>query len=213
MEFKLTKSQIEIQKAARDFAKSEFDKELASEMDKYSVFPRKIYQKAAELGFTSIHFEEEYLGGGLGFLESVLMAEELSRKDSTLGSAVMLSSYGADILSDFASKELKSCFLADLAEGKRLSGAAIVGSELDGQLKDSHLKARQENNSWVINGSVKSVVNGNLSGFFIVLCETDQAAPSQKSHSVILIEKNREGVELLDTGPKLGLRMTAVADL
>ena len=42
MEFELNKSQKEIQKAARDFAKGEFDKELAFELDRTHKFPEKI---------------------------------------------------------------------------------------------------------------------------------------------------------------------------
>ncbi len=51
MDFELTKSQIEIQKAAREFAKGEFDKELALELDKKHEFPTKIWKKACDLGF------------------------------------------------------------------------------------------------------------------------------------------------------------------
>ena len=40
MDFELTKSQKEIQKAAREFAKGEFDKELALELDRTHEFPK-----------------------------------------------------------------------------------------------------------------------------------------------------------------------------
>ena len=59
MEFELTKSQKDIQKAARDFAKGEFDKDLIYEMDKNHEYPTKIWQKAGELGFIGMHFDEK----------------------------------------------------------------------------------------------------------------------------------------------------------
>ena len=68
MDFELTKSQKEIQKAARDFAKGEFDKDLALELDKKHEFPEKIWKKAADLGFIGIHFPEQYSGQGLGVI-------------------------------------------------------------------------------------------------------------------------------------------------
>ena len=71
MDFELTKSQTEIQKAARDFAKGEFDKELARELEKNHEFPKKIWEKAGELGFIGIHFPEKYSGQGLGVLGMV----------------------------------------------------------------------------------------------------------------------------------------------
>ena len=54
--FELTKSQKQIQKAAKSFAKGEFDKELAYEFEKSNTFPEKIWKQAAELGFVGIHF-------------------------------------------------------------------------------------------------------------------------------------------------------------
>ena len=46
MDFELNKSQKEIQKAAREFAKGEFDKDLALELDRKHEFPFKIWEKA-----------------------------------------------------------------------------------------------------------------------------------------------------------------------
>ena len=84
MDFELTKSQKEIQKAARDFAKGEFDKALALELDRKHEFPDKIWRKAADLGFIGIHFPEKYSGQGLGVLENILVAEEFCSRDSSI---------------------------------------------------------------------------------------------------------------------------------
>ena len=79
MEFELTKEQQDIQKAVRDFAKGEFDKDLAMELEQKHEFPKKIWKKAGNLGLIGIHFPEEYSGQGLGSLEDILVVEELSR--------------------------------------------------------------------------------------------------------------------------------------
>jgi len=60
MDFELTKSQEEIRKAARDFARGEFNKELAFELEKKHEFPKKIWKKAGQLGFLGIHYPEKY---------------------------------------------------------------------------------------------------------------------------------------------------------
>ena len=67
MDFELTKSQKEIQKAAREFAKGEFDKELALELDRKHEFPTKIWKKAADLGFIGVHYPEKYSGQDPGY--------------------------------------------------------------------------------------------------------------------------------------------------
>ena len=57
--FELNKSQKQIQKAAKGFAKGEFDKELAYELEKRFTFPEKIWHQDAELGFVGINFPEK----------------------------------------------------------------------------------------------------------------------------------------------------------
>ena len=80
MEFELSKAQKQIQKAASDFAKGEFDKELAIELDRKHEFPKKIWKKAADLGFIGIHYPEEYSGQGLGVLENIIIADPQRRE-------------------------------------------------------------------------------------------------------------------------------------
>src|SRR4030043_1427830 len=107
MDFDLNKSQKEIQKAARDFSRGEFDKELALELDRKHEFPKKIWKKAAELGFIGIHFPEAYSGQGLGVLENILVAEAFCRRDSTIGSAVILAGFASECILRFGSEEMK----------------------------------------------------------------------------------------------------------
>jgi alkylation response protein AidB-like acyl-CoA dehydrogenase len=73
--FELSKSQKQIVKAARDFAKGEFDKDLAYELEKNRTFPIEVWEKAADLGFIGIHYPEDHGGSGLGLLENVLITE------------------------------------------------------------------------------------------------------------------------------------------
>lgn len=92
----LSKSQKAIVKAVKEFAKGEFDKEHILELDKTNQFSRKIWKKAAELGFVGIHLPEEYDGVGMEMTDHVLVAETFSTLDSTMGAAIMLSGIGAE---------------------------------------------------------------------------------------------------------------------
>ncbi len=58
MDFELTKAQKDIQKAAADFAKGEFDKEIAAELEAKHEFPVAIWKKAGELGVKKVSLEE-----------------------------------------------------------------------------------------------------------------------------------------------------------
>ena len=85
MNFELTDEQRDIQRAAREFAEGEFDRDLAMEFEKEHAFPKPIWKKACELGFVGIHFPEAYGGQGLGILENTLIVESFCRQDSGIG--------------------------------------------------------------------------------------------------------------------------------
>jgi alkylation response protein AidB-like acyl-CoA dehydrogenase len=73
MYFDLSGKQREIKRAAFEFAKREFDKDLALELERRHVFPEQIHKKACQLGFIGVHYPEPYGGQGYGILENSLV--------------------------------------------------------------------------------------------------------------------------------------------
>ncbi len=214
MDFDLKKSQKEIQKAARDFARGEFNKELALELDRKHEFPRKIWQKAAELGFIGIHFPEQYSGQGLGLLENIIIADEFCSRDSTIGSAVILASFASECILRFGSEALKEKFLPPVAEGKMLSAGAFTEPDHGSDITRMDTTAAREGDEWVINGTKTFITNGGLAGFYTVLCQTDpEAQPSYRGISMILVEADRAGVTAVDVGEKMGIHMMSTAEV
>ena len=214
MEFELNKEQIEIQKAAREFAKGEFDKELALELDKTHEFPTKIWRKAAELGFIGIHYPEEYSGQGLGLLENIIVADEFCARDSSIGSAVILASFASECVLRFASDELKQKFLPPVAEGKMLSGGAFTEPGHGSDITFLETTAVRDGDEWVINGTKTFITNGGLAGFYCVLCQTDpDSQPTYRGISMILVEADREGISAADVGDKMGIHLMATAEV
>ena len=62
MNFDLSPEQKKIQRAADEFAKGEFDKEVVLELGQNHQDPFDILKKACRLGFIGIHYPEEYGG-------------------------------------------------------------------------------------------------------------------------------------------------------
>ncbi len=214
MDFELSKSQKEIQKAARDFAKGEFDKELALELEKKHEFPRQIWKKAAELGFIGIHFPEKYEGQGLGVLENILVAEEFCRRDSGIGAAVILASFAAENLLRFGSEEMKEKYLPKVALGEMLCGGCFTEPDHGSDITRMDTTAVKDGGEWVINGVKTFITNGCLASFFSVLCQTDdQIEPSHRGQSMILVEADAPGVTATEIGDKMGIHMMSTAEV
>lgn len=209
----LNRSQKEIQKAAREFAKGEFDKELTVELEKKREYPHKIWKKAADLGFFGIQFPEAYSGGGLGVVEACLIAQELCRKDSTLGMVLTLSGLGAECISRFGGKELQERFLPPIVEGEMLCAVALSETEQGDDIASIGTGAVAEGDQWVINGNKKYVINGGAAGCYVVLCKTDFDAEPEKAFSMIVVESDREGVAATDLGQKLAANMMPATEI
>ena len=150
MDFELTKSQKEIQKAAKDFAKGEFDRELALEMVRKHEFPRKIWEKAADLGFVGIHFPEKYSGQGMGVMENILVAEELCKGDSTIGACLLLADFASEIILHFGSDEQKDAWLPKVAEADILSCGAFTEPDHGSDITSLNTTAVKDGDEWVI---------------------------------------------------------------
>jgi alkylation response protein AidB-like acyl-CoA dehydrogenase len=204
----LNRSQREIQKAARDFARGEFDKDLALGMEDNEAFPEKIWKKAGNLGFLCTHFPEDLSGGGLGLFESALVAEAFCRQDASIGSALTLSGFAAECLLHFGDDALKARFLPAVAEGHAVSAGAFSEPGLGAQWSALHTEARSDGGEYVISGRKSYVINGGRAGFYIVLCRTD---PDKTG--LILVEADREGIEVNPLGRKLGTNMTPMAEI
>lgn len=214
MNFELTKAQKEIQKAAREFAKGEFDRELALELDKKHEYPVKIWKKAAELGFIGIHFPEQYSGQGLGVIENILIAEEFCSRDSTIGSALILAGFGSECVLRFGSERMKEKYLPPVAEGEILSAGAFTESDHGSDITTMNTTAKKDGEHWVIDGSKMFISNGETAGFFCVLCQTDpDAKPSYRGMSLILVESHCPGVSATGVGDKMGIHMMSTAEV
>jgi alkylation response protein AidB-like acyl-CoA dehydrogenase len=214
MDFELTKSQREIQKAAREFAKGEFDKDLALELDRKHEFPTKIWKKAAELGFIGVHYPEEYSGQGLGLVENIIIADEFCAQDSTIGSAVVLASFASECIMRFGSEELKRKYLPAVAEGEMLSAGAFTEPGHGSDITALDTTGVKQRDAWVINGTKTFITNGGLAGFYCTMCQTDsEAQPSYRGISLILVEADREGLTTTDVGEKMGIHMMATAEV
>ena len=106
MDFTLTKEQQDIIKAAREFALGEFT-DRAQEFDREETFDFDIWKRACDLGFLGMYIDEAYGGSKMGILECCLVMEEFWAVDAGIGSAVLSTVFGADIIDLFGTEDQK----------------------------------------------------------------------------------------------------------
>ncbi len=214
MEFKLNTEQDAIQKAAREFAKGEFDKEVALEHERDHRFPEAIWKKACELGFLGLHFPEAYGGQEYGVLENALVVEEFCRQDSGIGIALSLSDFSSEIILRYGTEEQKERYLIPIAKGEAISSGGFTEPDHGSDITFMDTTAVRDGEEYVINGVKTFITNGTISNFALVLCQTDpEATPSYRGQSVIIVEKSTPGYTTSDVGDKMGIKMSPTAEL
>jgi alkylation response protein AidB-like acyl-CoA dehydrogenase len=214
MDFQLSKEQEAIKAAVRDFAKGEFDRDVALEHERSHTFPRDIWKKACELGFIGIHFPEAYGGQDYGILENTLVVEELCRQDSGLGIAISLADFASEIILRFGTEEQKTKYLIPLTEGRAVSCGGFTEPDHGSDITAMNTTAVLEGDQWVVNGTKIFITNGTIGDYVSVLCQTDpEASPSYRGQSVILVERGTPGFTDSDVGEKMGIKMTSTAEL
>ncbi|HEY78350.1 MAG TPA: acyl-CoA/acyl-ACP dehydrogenase [Dehalococcoidia bacterium] len=212
MNFQLTKEQADIQKAAREFAEGEFDKEQIYKYEQESAFPFEIWKKACELGFVGTRFPEEVGGQGYGVLENALVIEEFCRKDSGVGLAFSCQLPGAELVALYGNREQKEKYVAPFLRGEKYFSIALTEPDHGCDVRTLSTVALKKGTEYLINGNKTFISYGTFADFNPVFCQTDPKA-GFGGQTVIMVEKDRPGYETLHIPDKMGARMMPSAQL
>jgi len=173
MNFDLTEEQKEIQKAADEFAKGEFDKEVILELERNHQFPFAFLKKACQLGFIGIHYPEEYGGQGYGILENALIVEAFCRRDSGVGVCLSIANFSSEIILRFGNDVQKKKYLIPITQGKMISAGAFTEPDHGSDITEVRTTAVKDGKEYLINGVKTFISNGTIANFIIVLCQSD----------------------------------------
>jgi alkylation response protein AidB-like acyl-CoA dehydrogenase len=207
MNFELSEEQIDIQKAAMEFAQGEFDPDVALDLDRTGQFPESIWKKACRLGYIGIHYPEALGGQGLGLFENLLVIEAFCRVDSGIGSALSAVDLGSEIILKFGSPEQKKRFLLPLARGEKKLTIAFAESEDGNDLSYVSSTAERTGTEYHIEGKKEFVLNAPFANGFVTLCKEPT-----RGWITLMIEREKEGIEVHPV-EKMGLRMIPFGSL
>ncbi|MEI7627276.1 MAG: acyl-CoA dehydrogenase [Bacteroidota bacterium] len=210
MQFDLNEEQLMIQKAARDFAKSECLPGVI-DRDEKQQFPREQVMKLAELGFMGMMVDPVYGGSGMDTMSYVLAMEEISKVDAS--TSVCMSVNNSLVcwgLEKFANEEQKQKYLIPLAQGNK-NGELYIGAfllsepEAGSDATSQQTKAEDMGDHYLINGTKNWITNGSSASVYLVIAQTDV---SKGSHGInaFIVEKSSPGVTVAAKENKLGIR-------
>ncbi|HEY4334277.1 MAG TPA: acyl-CoA dehydrogenase family protein [Puia sp.] len=210
MHFQLTEEHLMIQKAARDFARTECLPGVI-ERDEHQKFPKEQILKLAELGFMGMMVDPAYGGSGMDTLSYVLAMEEISKIDASVSVSMSVNNslvcWG---LEAFCNEAQKQKYLTPLAQGRK-DGQLYIGAfllsepEAGSDATSQQTTAEDKGDHYLLNGIKNWITNGNSASVYVVIAQTDRAKGSRGINAFI-VEKNLPGVEVGAKENKLGIR-------
>jgi alkylation response protein AidB-like acyl-CoA dehydrogenase len=213
MDFRLSKEQKDIVRAAREFAQGEFP-DRAVEFDREETFDLDIWRKACDLGFIGVFIDEAYDGAGYGFLEHCLITEEFWAVDPGIGQCLTSATFGSEIIQLYGSEEQKKLILPQLVSGQAMIATAITEPDAGSDTAGVTTAAVKDGDELVINGSKMFITNGNLAKWVVVFVLTNPDHPSRhERHSFVLVPTDTPGYKSTKLRGKLGIRASDTAEL
>lgn len=179
MNFNLTPEQKRIQALARQFAEQEVAP-IAREADETGVFPLHLVPRLGELGFLAGPVEPAYGGAGLDYVSFALVYEELGRADSSVrGFLAVHAGLVALCIRDWGTEEQMRRYLPRLAAGEWIGCYCLTEPNAGSDAAALETTARQEEDSYVLNGEKIWITNGNVANLAIVFATLDRALRHQ----------------------------------
>lgn len=212
MDFLVSQEQNILRGAIRSFAQKEIQP-LVKDSDEKGVWPEVFTQKLASMGLLGIVIPSEYNGSGYSNVDYVIILEELSKVDPSVGLTVAAhNSLCSNHLNLFASEEQKKKYLSRLASGQTLGAWALTEPEAGSDAAAMKTKAVKNENGWILNGTKRFITNASLAEFSVVMAKTD---PERGRHgiSAFILEKEMEGYKVGKKEDKLGIRAADTAEL
>eukprot|EP00074_Homo_sapiens_P030753 NP_001341530.1 isovaleryl-CoA dehydrogenase, mitochondrial isoform 7 [Homo sapiens] len=189
----------------------------AQEIDRSNEFKnlREFWKQLGNLGVLGITAPVQYGGSGLGYLEHVLVMEEISRASGAVGL-----SYGAhsnlciNQLVRNGNEAQKEKYLPKLISGEYIGALAMSEPNAGSDVVSMKLKAEKKGNHYILNGNKFWITNGPDADVLIVYAKTDLAAvPASRGITAFIVEKGMPGFSTSKKLDKLGMRGSNTCEL
>jgi len=126
-----------------------------------------------------------------------LVRETLARHSGLADFAFAMQGLGSGAISIFGSPEQKGRYLPCVAKGTAIAAFAISEPDAGSDVAALKCAARQDGESYVINGEKTWISNGGIADFYVVFARTGEAAGA-KGISAFIVDANAHGLEIAE---------------
>ncbi len=213
MIFDLSEEQRIVQDQARRFAENEVQPTVEADEANHVFRPERVKQMA-DLGFFGCGIPEELGGNGMGYLESVLMAEQIAKISPSwrlpfnmqnLGPALTVLRFGTD--------KQKEEYIPGWVSAEKFGFFAITEPNTGSDVVSMRTTAKDMGDHWEINGQKMWISNAHIGDYGLVYAVTDREKKYKGLTCFIVNLKTTNGVTAKAIETKLGLHCAPTGEI
>lgn len=165
--------------------------------DRAGQLPEHVYAAMAEAGLLAMMVPAEYGGVGSPIADCAIALEEIARPSVDFATRLALIGWGAMILADFASDEVKSEVLPRVVKGETKLSFSLTEPGSGSDAASLQTKARHDGDDYVISGQKLYSSGAHAPNNMIVLAA--RTNPDVKKHagiSLFLVPNDLPGIKI-----------------
>lgn len=213
MDFGLTEEQRMMQQMAKDFAHKEILPTMKEDEANHRFRP-ELVRKMGGLSFFGCALPEEYGGNGFGFLESVILSEQIAKVSGSWRLPFNMQNIGPAItVNKFGSEEQKRRFIPGWVSAEALGFFAITEPNSGSDVVSMRTTATDRGDHWELNGQKMWISNAHVGDWGLVYAITDRSAGYKGMSCFIVNLKGNEGIVTAPIETKLGLHCAPTGEI
>ena len=207
----LTEEEEMFRDTVRQFAQDSIAGRV-SKMDAEARMDPDLIREIFELGLMGIEIPDKWGGAGSSFFTAVLVVEEVSRIDPSVGVLVdVQNTLVNNCIMRYGSEDLKTRYLPRLSS--EIVGAYALSEAGSGSDAFAlQTRARRDGDGWVLDGRKLWITNGGEAGVFIIFANTNPEA-GYRGITAFVVDRDADGFSVGKKEDKLGIRASSTVEL
>ncbi|MBI4831436.1 MAG: acyl-CoA dehydrogenase family protein [Candidatus Lindowbacteria bacterium] len=155
---------------------------------------KKVRKRSYELGFWGIDMPEQYEGGGLNTLGTVILREEVSKYFSSLTQGIFGGPEGPSKILLAGTEEQIQKYLVPVIKAEQTCCFALTEPNAGSDAASIETSAVREGDDWVINGLKHFITNGPYADYSIDFAVNDREKRARGGITCFIVEKGTPGL-------------------
>jgi citronellyl-CoA dehydrogenase len=201
-----------LRKSVRDWVTKELYPH-ADEWEKARLFPREVFDQAAELGLFGVRVPEEFGGLGLDWWFTIAYAEEMVHCGMAGLTMAMLvqSDMATPVIGEIGDDFHKRNYWQPAVTGQAIAALGITEPDAGSDVANIRTTAVRDGDDFVINGAKTYITNGTRADFITLGVRT--GAPGFAGISLMMFPTDTKGFRVTKKLEKLGNHCSDTAEL